>query len=178
MDEGREKHQRATREYFIDVEKFIEPKNRRSFEMQRFGQDWGLLAIKNAFIANAAAAGAIPIAERIILAGQATGAPTLNIAGALWWFAGGVICAAATCFFAYLNFGLHSNSTFYDIADDHSRLIETHFGEKYTEEARKSFREGEAKADRHIGWTYLTAIAFGILSYLFFFLGVYRAIPA
>ena len=178
MNPQRENYLKMLREYHDEREKYVEPKIRRSFELGKLAQEWALLGIKNAFIANAAAAGAIPIVERIFITNNANqNLPGLDIVSALWWFGGGIIFAAITCLFAYVNFNAHSESIAFDIADDLHRLAHTHFGEEYSDEDRKENQEGESKADRRITWTYLSAIMTGVLSYVFFGIGVYTAIP-
>jgi hypothetical protein len=136
-----------------------------------------LLGVKNAFIANAAAAGAIPIVERIFSAGSSATGPGLDIVSALWWFGSGIVAAAITCLLAYLNFNSHAISMTYDIADDEYRLLKTHFDEEYSDADRKMNKEGEEKADRTISWTYRLAILTGISSYLVFGIGIFKAIP-
>jgi len=133
---------------------------------------YGSLPVKSAILINA---GALLVFPAFISAIEISSLVPVKLA--FWSFALGILTAALSSFFAYLNFGAHSSSAATAIGIDHFQSwneateFESPEIKTWSEDSTKEMHEEYEALYKRMDTTNWGSIIFGFLSYILFIIG-------
>jgi hypothetical protein len=158
-------------DYATEIEKTAMPLWLEGASYMKVSSDWAMLAIKNAFIANAGGAGVLPILQKLV--GESSATVPHNFNYSLMLFALGIAFAAVASAAAYMSYQALGADRQNDAVARMNSLAAFYYKQELSKVKTDAF---EARMARWSTWTTAIALTAGIASYLFFLAGIFVAV--
>lgn len=157
--------------YATEVEKTATPYWLEGATYNKLSSDWAMLAVKNAFIANAGGAGVLPILQRLV--GDGAISTPVNFNYSLMLFALGIAFAAISSAAAYMSYQALGADRQNDAVSRMNSLASFYYRQKHSHAETAAF---EKRMAAWMKWTTLVALTAGIGAYLLFLAGIFVAV--